>query len=102
MSVALMLRAVPQESTAALPGKPAQLTAPDQVLVRLVQLDWTRIRAAYEAGRDAFQCTAGMLYLMCKRPQRSLARGAVALTAPLQRHLASSPRPLKAGPFVSR
>ena len=28
MSVALMLLAVPQESTAALSGKPAQLTAP--------------------------------------------------------------------------
>ena len=54
MSVALMPLAAPQESTAALSGKPAQLTAPDLVLVRLVQLDWTRIRAACEAGRDAF------------------------------------------------
>ncbi|MCX6840566.1 MAG: cadherin domain-containing protein, partial [Verrucomicrobia bacterium] len=60
LSAALMLLVlvVPQESTAALPGKPEQLTSPDQVPQGLAKSDWSSIRAAYEAGRHAFQPTA--------------------------------------------
>ena len=59
LSAALtLLLALPQESTAALPGKPEQLTSPDQVPKGLAKSDWSSIRAAYEAGRHAFQPTA--------------------------------------------
>ncbi|MDH4451909.1 MAG: FG-GAP repeat protein, partial [Verrucomicrobiota bacterium] len=59
LSVALvLLLALPQESTAALPGKSEQLTSPDQVPQGLAKSDWSSIRAAYEAGRHAFQPTA--------------------------------------------
>jgi hypothetical protein len=38
----------------ATPGKPQQLTSPDQVPEGLAKSDWSSIRAAYEAGRHAF------------------------------------------------
>ena len=37
------------------PGKTQQLTSPDQVPEGLAKSDWQSIRAAYEAGRHAFQ-----------------------------------------------
>ena len=40
---------------AAQPGQPQQLTAPDQVPDGLAKSEWHSIRAAYEAGRHAFQ-----------------------------------------------
>lgn len=40
------------------PGKTQQLTSPDQVPNGLAKTDWHSIRAAYEAGRHAFQPTA--------------------------------------------
>jgi len=40
------------------PGKTQQLTSPDQVTEGLAKSDWASIRAAYEAGRHAFQPTA--------------------------------------------
>ncbi|MCX6854620.1 MAG: choice-of-anchor D domain-containing protein, partial [Verrucomicrobia bacterium] len=40
------------------PGKPQQLTSPDQVPDGLAKSDWQSIRAAYEAGRHAFKPTA--------------------------------------------
>lgn len=36
-------------------GKPQQLSSPDQVPEGLAKSDWSSIRAAYEAGRHAFQ-----------------------------------------------
>ena len=39
-------------------GKTQNLTAPNQVPEGLAQSDWSSIRAAYEAGRHAFQPTA--------------------------------------------
>ena len=41
------------------PGKPQALTSPDQVPEGLAKSDWSSIRAAYEAGRHAFQPIAG-------------------------------------------
>jgi len=41
------------------PGKPQQLTSPDQVPEGLAKSDWSSIRAAYEAGRHAFQPVEG-------------------------------------------
>lgn len=38
-------------------GKTQQLTSPDQVPEGLAKSDWSSIRAAYEAGRHAFQPT---------------------------------------------
>ena len=43
---------------AATPGQTQNLTAPDQVPEGLAKSDWSSIRAAYEAGRHAFQPTA--------------------------------------------
>ena len=43
---------------AAAPARPQQLTSPDQVPEGLAKSDWSSIRAAYEAGRHAFQPTA--------------------------------------------
>ena len=40
------------------PGKTQQLISPDQVPEGLAKSDWSSIRAAYEAGRHAFQPTA--------------------------------------------
>jgi hypothetical protein len=40
-------------------GKTQQLNSPDQVPEGLAQSDWTSIRAAYEAGRHAFQPIEG-------------------------------------------
>jgi uncharacterized repeat protein (TIGR02543 family) len=40
-------------------GGPQPLSAPDQVPDGLAKSDWTSIRAAYEAGRHAFQPTEG-------------------------------------------
>ncbi|MCX6876244.1 MAG: choice-of-anchor D domain-containing protein [Verrucomicrobia bacterium] len=40
-------------------GKPQQLSSPDQVPEGMAKSDWTSIRAAYEAGRHAFQPVAG-------------------------------------------
>jgi hypothetical protein len=39
-------------------GGPQTLTSPDQVPDGLAKSDWTSIRAAYEAGRHAFQPAA--------------------------------------------
>ncbi len=41
------------------PGKTQQLTSPDQVPEGLAKSDWASIRAAYEAGRHAFQPIEG-------------------------------------------
>ena len=41
------------------PGKTQQLTSPDQVPDGLAKSDWHSIRAAYEAGRHAFQPVEG-------------------------------------------
>ena len=43
----------------ALKGKTQQLASPDQVPEGLVKSDWQSIRAAYEAGRHAFQPVDG-------------------------------------------
>ena len=40
-------------------GQTQQLTSPDQVPQGLAKSDWASIRAAYEAGRHAFQPVAG-------------------------------------------
>jgi hypothetical protein len=40
------------------PARPQQVTSLDQVPEGLAKSDWTSIRAAYEAGRHAFQPTA--------------------------------------------
>jgi hypothetical protein len=40
------------------PARSQQLTSPDQVPEGLAKSDWSSIRAAYEAGRHAFQPTA--------------------------------------------
>jgi hypothetical protein len=42
---------------AAPPARSQQLTSPDQVPEGLAKSDWSSIRAAYEAGRHAFQPT---------------------------------------------
>jgi hypothetical protein len=42
---------------AAPPSRPQQVTSPDQVPEGLAKSDWSSIRAAYEAGRHAFQPT---------------------------------------------
>ena len=42
---------------AAAPAKPQQITSPDQVPEGLAKSNWSSIRAAYEAGRHAFQPT---------------------------------------------
>ena len=42
---------------AAAPARSQQLTSPDQVPEGLAKSDWSSIRAAYEAGRHAFQPT---------------------------------------------
>lgn len=52
----LLVVAVP--SLHAAPGKTQQLTSPDQVPEGIAESDWASIRAAYEAGRHAFQPTA--------------------------------------------
>ena len=39
------------------PARSQQLTSPDQVPEGLAKSDWSSIRAAYEAGRHAFQPT---------------------------------------------
>ncbi len=41
------------------PGKTQNLTSPDQVPEGLAKSDWSSIRAAYEAGRHAFQPIEG-------------------------------------------
>jgi hypothetical protein len=46
-------------SVAAPAGKTQHLTAPDQTPQGLAKSDWANIRAAYEAGRHAFQPVAG-------------------------------------------
>jgi hypothetical protein len=43
----------------AAPGKSHQLTSPDQVPEGLAKSEWSSIRAAYEAGRHAFQPVPG-------------------------------------------
>ena len=52
-----LLAVVPLHSAA--PGKSQQLTSPDQVPEGLAKSDWSSIRAAYEAGRHAFQPVEG-------------------------------------------
>ena len=52
-----LLAAVPLHSAA--PSKSQQLTSPDQVPAGLAKSDWSSIRAAYEAGRHAFQPVEG-------------------------------------------
>ncbi len=51
--------APPLESTAALPGKPEQLTSPDQVPQGLEKSDWSSIRAAHSAWEHSFQPVKG-------------------------------------------
>ncbi len=46
-------------ASAAEPGKTQQLASPDQVPEGLAKSDWSSIRAAYEAGRHAFQPIEG-------------------------------------------
>jgi hypothetical protein len=59
LSAALLLLAVPQESTAAPLGKPEQLTSPDQVPQGLEKSDWSSIRAAHSAWEHSFQPVKG-------------------------------------------
>ena len=50
-------------------GKTQQMTSPDQVPEGLEKSDWSSIRAAYEAGRHAFQPVegqAGVWQFNCK------------------------------------
>ena len=54
---ALLVAALPARAATG-PGKPQALTSPDQVPEGLAKSDWSSIRAAYEAGRHAFQPTA--------------------------------------------
>ncbi len=56
LSLLLICAALVQASP---PGKPQQLTSPDQVPEGLAKSDWSSIRAAYEAGRHAFQPIEG-------------------------------------------
>jgi hypothetical protein len=51
--------AEPQVSSAALPGKPQQLTSPDQVPQGLEKSDWSNIRAAHAAWEHSFQPVKG-------------------------------------------
>jgi hypothetical protein len=55
----LLLLAVGIAHAAAPAGKTQTLTSPDQVPDGLAKSDWASIRAAYEAGRHAFQPVAG-------------------------------------------
>jgi len=57
--VVLSLALRPPLAGAAQPGKTQNLTAPDQVPEGLAKSDWQSIRAAYEAGRHAFQPIEG-------------------------------------------
>jgi hypothetical protein len=57
-ALAALLVAVLPAQAATEPGKPQALTSPDQVPEGLAKSDWSSIRAAYEAGRHAFQPTA--------------------------------------------
>ena len=57
--VVLCLASRPPVAGAAEPGKTHQLTVPDQVPEGLAKSDWQSIRAAYEAGRHAFQPIEG-------------------------------------------
>ena len=52
-----LLAVAPLHSAA--PSKSQQLTSPDQVPEGLAKSDWSSIRAAYEAGRHAFQPVEG-------------------------------------------
>ena len=54
---ALLVAALPARAATG-PGKPQALTSPEQVPEGLAKSDWSSIRAAYEAGRHAFQPTA--------------------------------------------
>ncbi len=56
--VLALLAAAVQAGAASPPVKVQQFTSPDQVPQGLAKSDWTSIRAAYEAGRHAFQPTA--------------------------------------------
>ena len=57
-SVTSAPRPSPASPALPVPGKTQQLTSPDQVPEGLAKSDWASIRAAYEAGRHAFQPTA--------------------------------------------
>jgi|GEM_PF-2752323 len=48
-----------EQRTPPTPGKSQQLTSPDQVPEGMAKSDWQSIRAAYEAGRHAFQPVEG-------------------------------------------
>ena len=60
LGLLLAVAAVPftRAAGSAPPGKTQQLTSPDQVPEGLAKTEWSSIRAAYEAGRHAFQPTA--------------------------------------------
>ena len=58
VSVLALLAAAGQAGAASPAVKVQQFTSPDQVPQGLAKSDWTSIRAAYEAGRHAFQPTA--------------------------------------------
>jgi ribosomal protein S9 len=51
--------APPRDASAALPGKPQQLTSPDQVPQGLAKSDWSSIRAAHTAWEHSFQPVKG-------------------------------------------
>jgi hypothetical protein len=59
LAIALMFAFTVDLSAAVPAGKAKQLTAPDEVPQGLAKSDWTSIRAAYEAGRHAFQPVGG-------------------------------------------
>lgn len=56
-SIALMAGSVSHLAEATTPSRPQQLASLDQVPKGLAKSDWQSIRAAYEAGRHAFQPT---------------------------------------------
>lgn len=58
VSILALLAAAGQAGAASPAAKVQQFTSPDQVPSGLAKSDWTSIRAAYEAGRHAFQPTA--------------------------------------------
>ena len=55
LAAVLPAQAAPSAQAATKPGQPQALTSLDQVPEGLAQTDWSSIRAAYEAGRHAFQ-----------------------------------------------
>ena len=68
--LALALLAITPHLGATTPtGKSQQLSSPDQVPEGMAKSDWASIRAAYEAGRHAFQPVAGGWTLTLLAPE---------------------------------